>query len=341
MRWQFTADGPIDTPPSWYKGRIVFGSRGGSVYALRADDGQLIWRFRAAPEHLRLTAFGRLESPWPLHGSLLVMNDKVYCVAGRSMHLNSGLYVYALDVNTGKCLRQARLEADTEPKGEMKGAVLPDILVSDGSQIHMRSMSFSPEDLGRSASKGAARFLRANDGGLLDGTWFNSTFWLYGGAQAQILAFDGQEVYGVRAYRKFVTKSYPHDIFTAGKDSYRLFAAGTRSALRGGARGNRRRRAAAGKWTTAIPLRAEAIVLTNQRIYLAGPPDIVDEKDPLAALEGRKGGLLAVFSKADGEKQAQYKLDSPPVFDGLIAAAGRLFMCTVDGHVVCLGRGRR
>ena len=45
------------------------------------------------------------------------------------MHLNSGVYVYRLDVRTGKPLQRVHLTADTHVKGEVKGAVLPDILI--------------------------------------------------------------------------------------------------------------------------------------------------------------------------------------------------------------------
>ena len=47
-------------------------------------------------------------------------------------------------------------------------------------------------------------------------------------------------------------------------------------------------------------------------------------------------GLWAV-STTDGKKLAEYKLDAPPVFDGMAAAAGRLYASTTDGHVVCFG----
>jgi hypothetical protein len=40
-------------------------------------------------------------------------------------------------------------------------------------------------------------------------------------------------------------------------------------------------------------------------------------------------------SSADGKKLAEYDLDSPPIFDGMAAAAGRLYMSTVDGKVIC------
>ncbi len=89
VAWRFVADGPVDTPPTYHRGKLVFGTRAGSVYALAAGDGRMLWRFRAAPTDALLAAFGLLESPWPVHGSVLVMDGKAYCVAGRSMNLDS------------------------------------------------------------------------------------------------------------------------------------------------------------------------------------------------------------------------------------------------------------
>ena len=45
--WRFAADGRVDSPPAIAGGLCVFGSADGSVYCLRASDGQLVWRFFA------------------------------------------------------------------------------------------------------------------------------------------------------------------------------------------------------------------------------------------------------------------------------------------------------
>ncbi|NQT36554.1 MAG: hypothetical protein HQ581_03640, partial [Planctomycetes bacterium] len=49
------------------------------------------------------------------------------------------------------------------------------------------------------------------------------------------------------------------------------------------------------------------------------------------------GAVLCAHSADDGRKLAEQKLDAPPVFDGLIAAAGRLYMTTMNGTLICLG----
>ena len=345
VQWQFTVDGPVDSPPTCYAEKVIVGSRGGSIYALTADGGQLIWRFRAAPDDVQLMAFDHLESPWPVHGSTLVMDNKVFCIAGRSMHLDSGMYAYALNVNTGKVLQQTRLTADIGPKGECSGAVLPDILVSDDTNIYMRDMKFDPNDIREhSVAKTSGKQLQPNDGGLLEATWFNSTFWKYKMAAAQMLVFDAQSVYGVMAQNKLISKSYGQDIFTIG-GNYRVFrvdpdAATQRTKKSEAEKGKRKRRKGkptlARKWEQKTAIRAQSMVLTDRYLFIAGAPDTVDEKDPWGAFEDRKGGVLEVYSKDDGRKAAEYKLRSTPIYDGMAAAGGRLFTTLRDGTVLCM-----
>ncbi len=88
--WDYTVGGRVDSAPTYYRGRLIFGSADGRVYCLRASDGALAWRFRAAPEERRVVAFGQVESAWPVHGSVLVMGDMAYFAAGRSSFLDGG-----------------------------------------------------------------------------------------------------------------------------------------------------------------------------------------------------------------------------------------------------------
>jgi len=89
------------------------------------------------------------------------------------------------------------------------------------------------------------------------------------------------------------------------------------------------------KWLLNVPVRVRAMVKTKENLFIAGPPDVMDKDDPMAALENRKGGVLHVISAKDGLDTNEYTLDSPPVFDGLVAADGKLFMATTDGKLNC------
>jgi hypothetical protein len=79
------------------------------------------------------------------------------------------------------------------------------------------------------------------------------------------------------------------------------------------------------------------MVQAGDVLHVAGPPDVVAPDDPLAAFRGDLGGVLRGYSVAEGKMLGETKLPSPPVFDGLIAATGKLFVSTVDGQVICLG----
>jgi hypothetical protein len=112
------------------------------------------------------------------------------------------------------------------------------------------------------------------------------------------------------------------------------------------------------RWHRQLPARIRAMALarvpaagdgkagdggagSGKTLFVAGPPDVIDAKDPYAALEGRRGGRCWALSAADGEVLSECALPSPPVFDGLIVAFGRVYMSTVSGRLVCLGKENR
>ena len=254
--WRFTAGGRVDSPPTIYRGRVLFGSADGSVYCLRATDGALVWRFRAAPDDRRTVAFEQVESVWPVHGSVLIQNDVLYCTAGRSMFLDGGVRLLRLDPKTGKKLSETVLD-DRDPKTGKNLQVrvkilnmpvaLPDVLSSDGKHVYMRSQQFDLEGkrgfLGPhsgnqveqgSQQAGEGRHLFAS-GGFLDGSWLHRNYWVYGRSFAgghggyyqagrftpsgRILAFDEDVVYGYGRkpqYYKWVTPLDYH-LFAAKK----------------------------------------------------------------------------------------------------------------------------
>jgi hypothetical protein len=101
------------------------------------------------------------------------------------------------------------------------------------------------------------------------------------------------------------------------------------------------------------PLLVHAMVLANNTLFIAGPPYIVNENDifgkfhtyqtqakikwQVDALHGMEGSILQAVSASDGKKLAEYRLKSLPIFDGLIAAKGKLYLCTKKGEIICFG----
>lgn len=89
-------------------------------------------------------------------------------------------------------------------------------------------------------------------------------------------------------------------------------------------------------WMTWLSVRIRAMVKAGDTLFVAGAPDVFDPEDPYAAFEGRKGAHLVAVSATNGERLSETRLESPPVFDGLIAARERLFASLENGSVVCL-----
>ena len=66
----------------------------------------------------RLMSFEQLESVWPVHGSVLVQDGVLYCVAGRSMFLDGGLRLLRLEPKTGRLLSETILDEHDATTGK-------------------------------------------------------------------------------------------------------------------------------------------------------------------------------------------------------------------------------
>ena len=187
-------------------------------------------------------------------------------------------------------------------------------------------------------------------GGFLDDSYFNRTYWMYGDVwpgyyianiasrTGQLLVVGPKRTYGVQAYPQRVTLS---PMFKPGAKGYLLFADYNDNDQVlddkdwGRDKGMGFSRKYPPVWHAWVPVRIRAMTLADDRLFVAGPPDVVDPDDPMASFEGRKGTVLWVFDAKDGSKLAEYALDVPPVFDGMIAA-GRLLISQTDGRLVCI-----
>lgn len=229
--WAYTTGGRVDSPPTYYKGYVLFGSADGYVYALRAQDGALAWRFRAAPMDRRMMAWEQLESAWPVHGSVLIHNSVLYCTAGRNMYLDGGIRFIRLDPVTGKLLGEVVMDdKDPETGQDMHLAYLKktqgnnmpvaesDILSCDGRYLWMRSqkidfegkrLEIALQDVTEQTPEDCHLFCQI---GFLDDSYFFRSYWSYGRRMTggyggwymagrlvpsgRILCFDDNFVYG-------------------------------------------------------------------------------------------------------------------------------------------------
>ena len=369
--WTFTAGGRIDSAPTLHAGLVFFGSADGWVYALRSSDGALAWRFRAAPADRRVISFGHLESVWPVHGSVLIQNGHLYVAAGRSTYLDDGIALYKLAPLTGEVLSGTivrTIDPDTnkptvtEPSRgfDMPGSTV-DLLCGDGELVYMKHLAFDADC--REVEETRPHLF--SPGGLLGEEWFVRNYWLFGkqvsagwggwaraagpNAFGRILSFDADRIYG-----------YGRVAISGGAtghkaDSYHLYAS-TKLPVpppaNPEAAGNKKKgRAKPGAakpeqfWSSDLPMAVRAMVLAPDSLVIAGPPEVgrksqdllafENEEEALAAFAGENKASLVVISPQDGSTLSQAPLDAVPVFDGMSAANGNLYLALKDGSIQC------
>jgi len=110
------------------------------------------------------------------------------------------------------------------------------------------------------------------------------------------------------------------------------------------------------KWTSDVPIYVRAMVLSGNKLFIAGPLDIIDEektfkqlseRDPevqslLAkqddAMEGKFSGKLLTVDCDSSTVESEIDLGTLPAWDGMAGANGSLFLSTTDGQLICFGK---
>ncbi|MEQ1860986.1 MAG: PQQ-binding-like beta-propeller repeat protein [Chthoniobacteraceae bacterium] len=348
VRWRFTANGRVDTPPAIHRGLCLFGSAAGSVYALRADTGAQVWRLQAAPTNERIVAYGQVESPWPVPGAVLIIDDVAYFAAGRQPLADGGILVFAVDPMTGE--RHWVHRIDTIPqKGDYENSGLEfdpfDILHQEGENITMSRWPISLDGKSLEVDKWNA-FARIDTGG--GAAYVPRGSWTYGARHQYRFAGEANR----RPLAVFRDKT----VFTSLDGTTEIFrrdfdlengetfsskwitgweAAG--KAREGGTPYRSYRLAEKASWTTdsftpreeSEKPRAKGAQLYNKLHAMALSGDghlFVAHQD----------GRLKSIATKDGQTVTETQIPTP-AWDGLAIAGKRLFLTTQTGELICLG----
>jgi outer membrane protein assembly factor BamB len=362
--WRFFTEGRVDSPPTYYRGLLLFGSRDGSAYCLRASDGALVRRFHPL-ERRMICAYGQPESAWPICGSILIRAGLAYFAAGRNSFIDGGIFLYALDPCSGEVVHQKHMYGPYGEKGfpvenreVVKGMSIEgfkgDIFIADDRLLYLRHQAFTP-NLSPVRLQDVKQPHLIPSHGFLEAIPQHRSFWTIdtmlhydiptgqGGVHGDILVIDGSRFYEVRGYPPGRTVWF--DPRTSG---YTLYAGTYGAAARQAIAKQRKARKAQAKntsniapsvklWSSSIPLTGKAIALADDVLFVAGTPVAFPKNDLAKAYEGRMGGILWAASASTGEKLARYTLDAPPAWDSLATANGLLFLSLADGRVICMG----
>jgi len=366
-KWSFTAGGPVDSAPTIYGDVVLFGAADGYVTCVRLSDGEVVWRFRAAPADRKTVALQQIESLWPAHGSVLIADDTAYFTAGRSSYIDGGLFLYGLDPVTGAIRYQHRLNSppalaikNTSHLASEKfsqNAVdfktmrspdhsdafstagnLSDILVADDNAVYLRHMKFTKQL--QPAGEWTHHLFSTSS--LLDDNESYRSHWFYGNGDFSRLPV---------AYEWLTRGNHGGFASPLGRflvfDQQRLWGSGWKSlALYTTDITDIDRRLTKDfpKDQTRIvhetladrlPIHPRSMIKAAGRLYLAGYP--IDSTIPHFYGEPIKDkGILLEIDAASGAIVSQKGLSASPTYDGLAAAHGKLYGSLENGDVICL-----
>ncbi|MCH2114912.1 MAG: PQQ-like beta-propeller repeat protein [Pirellulales bacterium] len=306
VRWEFTADGRIDSPPTISEGRCLFGSHDGYVYCLRAKDGALLWRYLVAPADRRIVVFGQVESAWPVAGAVLVRDQVAYAAAGRSPDADGGITVVGLDIKTGNPLWSAKSRA------EMVGVC--DYLVAEGDQVFLSNLGFDAKT-GKCTPSNSPSHFRGGIAGLLEASWFDDDLalrkkihtWTARGAEGQLLAMSAGDTFGYRE----AERAYIQNVLQRKGESA-LFGIGSQ------------------EWSVEVkaPRQVRALVVAGHHLLSASAS---------APHSPAEGGILSLRRTADGVAVTEVAIPAPPVFDGMAVANKRVYIALANGTLISMG----
>jgi hypothetical protein len=356
--WRFVAGGRVDSAPTLFQGRVLFGCADGWIYCLDAASGELAWRFRAAPGPRLHGAGEQIESVWPVHGSVIIEKGQIHAVAGRTRFTDGGLRLLRIDPFTGEKVGETTYDQRHQKTGHdlhrqfdrrfqsaeeraenismtFREVGITDVLTAERGQVFMRNflLHFDPAEAQPARPTGPR--LRVPFG-LLDPGWSHRVGWMRWPAPvSRLLVFDaGEQVFGYGFHIRYqVLNTFDHYLYARsihGRETKTLWP------------------------DQKLPFFVNAMALADDTLFLAGPPDleIIDHPEIYARsaepefqqklarqdriLSGEEGAILWVVDKRDGKRLAEYRLEQMPLFDGMAAAKQSLFFSTVDGRLVCM-----
>lgn len=321
-KWIYPTGGAIRVPPTISGGRGLVGSADGWIYALNAETGKLLWRFRGAPVERKIMVHGTLQSTWPVASGVLVENGVAYAACGIANY--DGTHVYALDAANGKIRWQNNTSGHTEGGQGVGASVQGDLLLAGGklylaggnrvplASYELADGTFQPvrpslTGMDRRGPRGHDLFLRA------DGTvgLSNRLPWYTRPEDAHYL--DRTEV------------STPAGLLELSTSQLRLFPAGTRVSAQ-----------STPAWTGHSAEDHVAVAVARNAVVLAGTDRRLKEGEYAPATEVH---TLAALGLPENKLHWKVSLPVAPVGWGLaIDRDGRVLVALRDGRVLCFGK---
>jgi len=333
-------------------GRSTYLNGGLFLYAVDIKTGQVTHRGRAdTASNTRVDAVGKPFVPsYHIEGG----NSDILVAQGGSIYLNQMKFSPDLKLQPTRYLSKAEITKRPSMNLDNKPYMNEDIF-----RLSWRGTKYTTYDKLAGLLVDERTGVGEHDLGLhlmttsgfLDATYFSRTFWMYAKVWpgfnhgnlapkcGQLVVVGPENTYALKAFTSRYplspkltpqTKGYLLIVDTNDNEPTLDPRAWAKDKGMGFSRG------APPVWHQWLPVRVQAMVLAGKTLVVCGPPDVVKEGDPMAAFEGRMGTELWTVSATDGKTVAKQKLTESPIFDGMIVAEDRLYICTKTGEIICM-----
>lgn len=149
-RWSRRFDGRLDTAPTLAGETGFLGCGDGTVCAVDLADGEIRWRFRAAPGADLVMDHDQVASLYPVPSAPVLHGGALYASAGRHSQLDQGIAVWKLDPADGRPLGRVVLDAAWAGPGSQEQnwnrghpGGHPRLTVNDVLQMHRGRLSIA------------------------------------------------------------------------------------------------------------------------------------------------------------------------------------------------------
>ncbi|MBC8872419.1 MAG: PQQ-binding-like beta-propeller repeat protein [Planctomycetes bacterium] len=324
-RWAFYADGPVRFAPVAHGDHVFFVSDDGYLYCVHAENGVLVWRYRGAPADRSVLGNGRLISTWPARGGPVVKDNTVYFATGVLPFM--GAFIHAVDADTGTAIWTNDTSTNIFTNQKHFVGVSPQgYLVVLGDRLIVPAGRATPAHFDRNTGERLELDLRWDH--RRSGTWEASGIEPY--------LFTGGSVRDLDAHKRAWAFMFKND---------------------------------EGEWQPGRGYASDPIdniyrqprVLTREAVYVTDGDyfrlrkdawdECVDKQIELVNLEDQaddvwiKAGSRLYASKGETvmaidlpDRRVSWKANVEGAVGGMIAADGKLFVSTCDGHLYCFGR---
>lgn len=308
--WSFYTDGSVLSSPSIEGSYCLIGTGSGYIHCLHLKTGEELWRLRVAPVQKFIGDRGKLDSPWPVLGSILVKNKVAYFSVGRASSQDIGVFIYAVEVESGKIV--------WKQKFERKDGFCADMFLADDKKLSCYDIGFDyatgKMDKGFKLSPPYLKTTRylstVSLVNYMDSIDPNQTdkrhVYLTDGSQLGELvsSFSNVSVVAGRIATSYAEWEKKHgQLFLKAKGEF--------------------------NW-----------VLDNLDVHIFGLVTTKDKVFTTGVNPQTEKSVFRVYALADGKQLQELPIDGQPVYDALSISNGRIYLTTEEGGVFCFKSGQ-